>query len=121
MSNLIRRTLVLALVFVAGVAVTAPVFAEEGGTPTTAAAAASGQVNVNSATADELAMLPHVGQATAQRIVAHREKNGPFKSVEDLLLVAGIGDKTFADLKAYVVLSGKTTLSGKVKISRTKG
>jgi len=60
-----------------------------------------GRVNLNTATAEELETLPRVGPATAARIIAWREANGRFSSVEDLLAVSGIGEKTlagFADL-----------------------
>jgi competence protein ComEA len=50
-------------------------------------------VNVNTADLEELMTLDRVGEAYAKRIVAYREKNGPFKSTKDLLLVKGIGPK----------------------------
>jgi competence protein ComEA len=111
----LRHLFALALLLVAPFAATAAQ-AEE---PTKeAAAAVAGQVNINAASAEELALLPHVGAATAQRILEHREKNGAFKAAEDLLLVRGIGEKTFDDIRPYVSLSGKTTLESKVKVPR---
>jgi competence protein ComEA len=83
------------------------------------ALAADGKVNVNTASAQQLAMLPHVGPSVAERIVEHRAKNGQFKSIEDLALVKGIGDKTLEQLKPYVAISGETTLSAKVKTGKT--
>ncbi len=83
----------------------------------TAAAAAEGKVNVNDASAEQLALLPRVGPAVAQRIIDFREENGDFKSAEDLMLVRGIGEKTFERLAPYVSLSGETTLSEKVRSS----
>lgn len=56
------------------------------------------QVNINTATADELVALPGIGQATAQKIIADRESNGPFKTTEDLKRVTGIGDKKYESL-----------------------
>jgi competence protein ComEA len=85
---------------------------------TSAPQSASGQVNVNTASAAQLALLPRVGPAVAQRIVEHREANGAFKTLEDLLLVRGIGEKTFELLEPYVALAGETTLSAKVRVSR---
>lgn len=79
------------------------------------ALAAEGKVNVNTATAQQLALLPHVGPSVAERIVEHRAKNGQFKSIEDLALVKGIGEKTLTQLKPYVAISGETTLVAKVK------
>ena len=86
-----------------------------------AVAAAEGKVNINEASAEELALLPRVGPAVAQRIVDFREENGAFKSMEDLMLVRGIGEKTFERLAPYVALSGETTLTEKVRSSRSEG
>lgn len=56
-------------------------------------------ININRASAAELTALNGVGEATAAKIVADREANGPFRSVEDLKRVSGIGDKKFESLK----------------------
>ena len=58
-----------------------------------AVTAATGKININTATAEELTELQKVGPKTAERIVAYREMNGPFKTVEDLVNVKGVGDK----------------------------
>lgn len=63
-----------------------------------ASTAASGRVNINTASADELDALPGIGPATAEKIIADREANGPFSAVEDLKRVSGIGDKKYAEL-----------------------
>jgi competence ComEA-like helix-hairpin-helix protein len=76
-------------------------------------------VNINSADSSQLAMLPRVGPSVADRIVDYRKQNGPFKKAEDLMLVQGIGDKTFQLLKPYVATSGETTLREKVHGSRS--
>lgn len=77
-------------------------------------------VNVNTADAAQLALLPRIGASTAQRIVEFRKQNGPFKSVEDLMLVQGVGERTFALLKPYVATAGETTLAEKVRAGRAK-
>ena len=77
-------------------------------------AADAGKVNVNSASVEQLQLLPRIGPAVAARIVEHREKNGEFKSAEDLMLVRGIGEASFELLKPYVAVSGATTLTEKV-------
>ncbi len=82
--------------------------------PAAAAGAPKGQVNINKAGVEQLSLLPRVGPAIAQRIVEFREQNGDFKAAEDLMLVRGIGEKTFELLKPYLTLSGETTLSEKV-------
>ncbi len=75
-------------------------------------------VNVNTADTSQLALLPRVGPAVAQRILDFRKENGPFKSPEDLMLVQGIGEKTYQLIKPYVAVSGETTLKEKVKASK---
>lgn len=82
------------------------------------AAETQGVVNVNAASAEQLALLPRVGPAIAQRIVEFREQNGPFKSADQLLLVRGIGEATFELIKPYVALAGETTLKDKVRVPR---
>ena len=76
----------------------------------TASAALSGVVNVNTASAEELSMLPGVGPARARAIVELRQQRGGFKRVEDLLEVKGIGDASLAKLRPFIALEGKTTL-----------
>ncbi|MFL6233231.1 MAG: ComEA family DNA-binding protein [Thermoanaerobaculia bacterium] len=87
--------------------------------PALGAEARSRMVNVNSADASQLALLPRVGPSVAQRIVDYRKQNGPFKKAEDLMLVQGIGEKTFQLLKPYVATAGETTLKEKVKGSKS--
>ena len=83
-----------------------------------AAEAAGGVVNINQADATALMLLPRVGPSLAERIVTFREENGPFKTPEDLILVRGIGEKTFASMAPHIVVEGKTTLDEKVRPSR---
>lgn len=61
-----------------------------------------GRININKASVEELVELPRVGQKVAERIVVFREKNGPFKKVEDLKSVRGIGDKVFDQIRPSV-------------------
>lgn len=82
-----------------------------------ATAAAVGQVNVNTASVQELQRLPRVGPALAQRIVEFRSANGPFKTPDELTRVKGIGEKSILTLKPYVTVNGPTTLTEKVKAS----
>lgn len=65
---------------------------------------ASGLVNLNTADAAALETLPRVGPAMAQRIIEWREANGRFATVEDLLGITGIGEKTFDGLKDLVTV-----------------
>ncbi len=61
-------------------------------------------VNINRASVDELQRIPEVGKTTAERIVAYREEQGPFKDPQDLVKIKGIGSKKFEKMKAYVVV-----------------
>ena len=65
---------------------------------------ASAMVNINTATVPELDGLPGIGLHMAQRIVDYRQKNGPFKKLEDLMAVQGIGEKNFLKLKPLITL-----------------
>ena len=78
--------------------------------PAFAAEKLSGVVNVNTASAEQLTLLPGIGDARAREIVAARQKQGGFKRVEDLLAIKGIGEASLAKLRPYVSLSGETTL-----------
>jgi competence protein ComEA len=68
------------------------------------AAAAEEPLDINAATAEELDALPGVGPTIAEAIVAHRERNGPFRSVDELVDVRGIGEARLADLRELVVV-----------------
>ncbi len=63
-----------------------------------------GPLDLNRATAAELEKLPGIGPALAARIVAWRETHGPFKSLEDLLAIPGIGPKTLEGLRDKVTV-----------------
>ena len=63
-----------------------------------AAIPTSSRLNINTASVQELESLPGLGPVTAQRIVEHREQHGPFARPEDLLIVEGIGEKTYRPL-----------------------
>ena len=63
-----------------------------------------GLVNINTATAEELETLKGVGAATAEKIIADREANGPFKSIDDLTRVSGIGEKKLSAMRDRLCL-----------------
>ncbi len=79
-----------------------------------ASSAAGKKVNINQASAEQLANLPRVGAKAAQRVVEYRKAKGPFARPEDLMEVKGFGEKHFEQLKPYLVVSGPTTLDTKV-------
>ena len=70
-------------------------------------------VNLNTASATDLEALPGIGAKTAARIVEYRQKNGPFKKVEELMNVRGVGEKSFLKLKGQVSVLGKSEGSAK--------
>ncbi|MDE2850393.1 MAG: helix-hairpin-helix domain-containing protein [Acidobacteriota bacterium] len=82
------------------------------------AGAADGVVNINTADAAALSLLPGVGPSTAGRIVEFRTDNGEFESPTDLMLVRGIGERSFERMRPYVAIEGETTLTEKVRIPR---
>jgi len=69
-----------------------------------AAAAVPAVVNLNTATATQIATLPGIGERAAERIIEYREKNGGFKKIEELMNVKGIGEKSFLKLKPLITV-----------------
>ena len=68
--------------------------------------AAPAQININTATLDQLMSLPGIGEVYASRILAYREENGPFRSVGELAKVEGIGEKRLEALWDLVTTGG---------------
>ncbi len=62
----------------------------------------AGKVNINTADEAALTSLKGIGKTKAKAIIDYRQKNGPFKSVDDLKNVKGIGDKTLAKLRDQI-------------------
>lgn len=73
----------------------------------------TGKLNLNTASEEQLQLLPTVGPSKAERIVAWRKKNGGFKRPADLRKVKGFGYKTLKRLEPYLEVSGETTLAEK--------
>ena len=83
--------------------------------PTTAATAAAETVptetvrfpvNINTADADTLTALPGIGRVLAERIVAYRRQNGPFRAVEEIMKVEGIGEKKAEAILDLITVGG---------------
>ena len=92
--------LVLSLAL-AAVALTAPPAVP----PAAAAEAQAKTVDLNAAGEAELQAVPGIGKSLATRIVQFREKNGAFKSVDDLLKVQGIGEKSLEKLRPFLTVA----------------
>ena len=71
--------------------------------------ALTGVVNINTATAAELQLLPGIGESRAQAVLVLRKQNGGFKSVDELAQVKGIGSTVLERMRPYVRIQGKTT------------
>ena len=80
--------------------------------PAPAKSAPATQININTASADQLEGLPGVGPKMAARIVEYRQKNGGFKKLEDLMNIQGIGEKNFLKLKPLVTVGPPKTEKG---------
>ena len=61
-------------------------------------------INLNTASREELKRLPGIGEGLAARIVEHRERHGAFRRVEHLIIVRGISERRFAELRAFVTV-----------------
>jgi competence protein ComEA len=77
--------------------------------PPASSSAAKGAsvVNLNTASSAELQTLPGIGARTAERILEYRQKNGPFKKIEEIMNVQGIGEKVFLKLKPQLTVAAK--------------
>jgi competence protein ComEA len=102
MSHAMRplRALVLALVVALAAAASAPAADDP---------RLVGVVNVNTATVEELQLLPGIGETRARAIVAARQQRGSFESVDELVAVKGIGETSLVRLRPFVRVDGKTT------------
>ena len=106
-----RISVLLVGALVLGISLGSPATAtaaqEKAPKPRPTAAAPTNPINLNTATLADLQALPGVGAATAKLIVEHREKNGGFKKVEELMNIKGIGEKSFLKLKPLVSVAAK--------------
>ena len=75
-------------------------------------------INLNSATSDELQLVPGIGPATAEKILQMRKSYGPFKTVDDLRAIRGIGPKRLEKMRKYLTV-GKGAGSNRPASART--
>lgn len=64
----------------------------------------AGRIDLNSATVEQLTLLPGIGETLAQRIITYRDTVGPFKRTEDLLNVKGIGRDCLSEIQNYITI-----------------
>lgn len=67
--------------------------------------AAKLMVNINSASGEELQKLDGIGEKLAQRIIDYREENGPFRSIQDITNVSGIGSGVYDKIREHITVS----------------
>jgi competence protein ComEA len=72
----------------------------------TTAKGESPPVDINTAGEEELTSIPGIGKTMAQRILEWRQQHGPFRRVEDLMKVKGIGEKSLERIRPHVTISG---------------
>jgi len=103
----------LTLAIVAAAIAVSPIAVSAQDKPAASKAAAkppsTAPVNINTASAAEFDGLPGIGATMAARIVEYRQKNGPFKKIEDLMNVRGLGEKNFLKLKPQLTLVAAKT------------
>lgn len=66
----------------------------------------NGKININAASAQDLSLLPGIGDGLANAIVEYREQNGPFSSIMELSKVKGIGTAKLAEIMDYITVGG---------------
>jgi competence protein ComEA len=97
------RALSLALLTAFGLALAGSALAED------AAPKLVGTVNINTATQEQLELLPGIGEARARAVVSMRKQRGGFKTVDELTAVKGIGEVALERLRPFVRTEGNTT------------
>jgi competence protein ComEA len=70
--------------------------------PDDAPSGGAGKIDINSADSSQLATLPGIGPKLSRSIIAYREENGPFRDIEDIRGVSGIGEKRFEAIKEFI-------------------
>ena len=84
--------------------VSAPAQESAAGSATAAETVDAAKINLNSATAEQLASLPGIGPATAKLIIEHRTNTGKFSRIEELMNIKGVGEKKFQNIKDLITV-----------------
>ena len=104
---MVRRSVIVALLVSAVVlaSVAASPLVASPAPPAKATASEARPIDINAADGAALETVPGIGKSLSQRILAFREKNGPFQTVDDLLKVQGIGEKSIQKLRPYLTVT----------------
>ncbi|MGB7203376.1 MAG: helix-hairpin-helix domain-containing protein [Pyrinomonadaceae bacterium] len=70
--------------------------------PSQVAVTSPDAININTAIADELEKLPHIGRKTAEAIVEFRTANGPFRRIEHVMLIRGVSEARFKEIRNLI-------------------
>jgi competence ComEA-like helix-hairpin-helix protein len=105
-SSLIAALVILATILLASACATIPrpTISAARLSPNSQRAERSSAININTASPRELERLPGVGEGIAERIVTHRQQYGPFRRPEHLMMVRGISDRKFRELRSMIVV-----------------
>ena len=103
--SLAASVLILALAFLD----TAPLWpvGENASTQAASTLLDAARVDLNTADLEALCTLPGIGESLAGRIIAYREANGPFRTIEQIMEVSGIGEAKFAELKDRITVDNE--------------
>ena len=105
--------MVLSVCALAGLLSVQPLVAQSAQTRTDARPTKpAAMINLNTATSAELETLPGVGAKMAARIIEYRQKKGPFKKIEELMNVQGIGEKNFLQLRSQLTVGSTSSSVG---------
>ena len=77
-----------------------------------------GKLNINTATAKELKLLPGIGEKTAANVIEYRTQNGNYTEPKSLLKVKGVGKKTLEKINEFIIFKGETTLAKKKPVNK---
>ena len=110
-----RKSLPILVTFLLIASITGAAMAAD---TTASASTPAGVVNINTADAVQLSLLPRVGQKAAARIIEYRTAHGLFQKATDIMQVKGFGNKSFERLSSWIVVEGKSTLTQKVRSPR---
>lgn len=102
--NDVRKQFTVVWIVCVLVALNGAAFAEAGAPGGQSDGGKAVMVNINTGNSEQLQQLPRVGQKTAERIIEYRQKNGKFKSPQEIMKVKGIGEKTYKKMEKMITV-----------------